>query len=375
MLFWLVLLDLLGPYQDLPRVALSWRGEPGWYPYLTASLGETGLALFPLPPEVQDPNEWGRRNHIDLIAYLSAEPQGEGITIHYSLVETVSGDVLSEGQWEAPAPSFRALAEAFWIPFIEEFHRTLRELRGTQIRLRAAPGTRIQGLGNEEAVIGESGEVSFTLRTPATYPFRAVHPNLRPVRGVLAALRNGQVFEIPQHPSRRFSFVLGSVMFSFPYLEARYHFFYDHFWVGLGLEQYLLGSGLRLSEGPLLTPADFIDPKFLIPYFSIGGFVDPPDAFLRSFLGLEFGLRIRTALGDLDPVGRLQTSFNLGIDWKFWEEFRLQLALKLRNLFLRDDVVPMQWYFPNFTTFQVTAPTDYGGIQIPLLLAGVNWSF
>lgn len=375
MMFWLILLNVAGPYQDLPRVALSWLGPESWYPSLVSSLGERGIALFELPSGVTDPNDWGRRQRIDLILYLRQESRPSGVRVRFSMVEVTRGDVLAEGDWEAPVPSSRALAEAFWVPLLERFDQTLRELRGTQIRFRATPGTRILGLTAEEVVVGESGEVSVGLRTPATYPFRAVHPDLRPERGVVAALRDGQVFEIHQRPSRRFSVILTTLMFSFPILEGRFHFFYDRFWVGLGLEQYLLGSGIRFSEGPPLSHALYSDPKFLVPYLSFGGFFDPADTFLRSYLAIEAGPRLRTAFGDLDPVGRLQASLSFGIDWKFWEEFRLQLGLKLRSLFLRAETVPTEWYFPDFNTFQVTLPTDFGGVQIPVLTAGLSWSF
>lgn len=375
MLFWLILLNVAGPYQDLPRVALSWQGPESWYPSLVSSLGERGIALFELPSGVADANDWGRQQRMDLIVFLKPEFLPDGVRVRYSMVEVYRGDVLSDGQWEAPVPSRRALVEAFWVPLLETFDRVLGELRGTQVRLRAAPGTLIKGLTPEDLAVDESGEVSVGLRTPATYPFRAVHPDLRPERGVLAALRDGQVFEIHQRPSRRFSVVVTTLMFSFPILEGRFHFFYDRFWVGLGLEQYLLGSGIRFAEGPSPSQALYSDPKFLVPYLSFGGFLDPADTFLRSYLALEAGPRLRTAFGDLDPVGRLQASLSFGMDWKFWEEFRLQLGLKLRSLLLRAEEVPQQWYFPDFNTFQVTLPTDFGGVQIPLLTAGLSWSF
>jgi len=373
MLFLLSILNLSSPYSDAPRVAVYWQGEPAWYESLIGSLGDRGLALFELPPQVSDRLEWGRRNQIDLLVILRAQPSNNRVTVSYQLVEVISGKILTEGNWNSELPSRRALVSAFWIPLLEALDKNIQNLSGAGVIVKAKPGTLIKGLGSDDVSINEEGLATINIRVPGIYRFKAIHPNYRPKTGVFAALKNGLELNIEQEPNRRFSLNAGASLFAFPNIEARYHFLSDRFWIGLGLDQYIFGLFLGGDNSSPNQNSVIVDLGLLIPFLSFGYYLDDSSSFLRFFTQLDFGTRILSKFLALDPLGSFQIGLGLGFEWNFWSS--LNFSILIKTLYITPASNPDVTQLINTKNMLPTFTTTFGTIQFPFFYGGVTWSF
>ncbi len=372
----LLFLALSAHAAEIPRVALHWKGEAQWYSFLKGALGEENLYLFDAP--AQEPEvgwaEWGRRNQIDLVIFVLSRKSRTEYVLEYRLLETISDRVLASGSWNAREPSIRALVESFWAPLKEVVRAQLREMVGANILVRAAPGTLVFGLTDEVVSVPEDGEIPVPVRVPGVYSFRATHPDLRPRRVTFPALNNGAVIQIDQRPHRFLSLELGSLMGVFPYLAARYHFFSDRLWVGLGLQQYLWGLYLKAGDTDPSQPAPPSSFPMLIPYVTAGYFFMDADEPLRIFMMLDLGPRFYISpIVFLDPLGAFQTSLGVGVEWRVWSELSIRLSLKIDHLFSLAQETELLYAIKKSQGPVFALPL--GVIQFPLLIGGLSWSF
>lgn len=373
---WLILNLAASPYQDTPRVAIQWQGPGEWFSKFESVIGERGVALFRLPPEASDPLDWGRRHQIDMIVELVIVQADSNVTTRYRLWEVITGEVLDQGQWSSPPPSFRSLLNAFWVPLFTAFDEALPRLKGASVVLRAQPGSVVVIPGREPVVIGESGSEALSLRTPGAYRFRLTHPDFQPLSGVLSALRDGIVFDLTQTPHRWLSVHLGAVMFAFPTLEIRHHYFSDRYFWGVGLEQYLGGIFLGQKQDTNEQTAEFhafVSFPLFIPYLSAGTYLLEGDASLRPLVIADLGPRILLSPLSLDPLGMFQGSFGVGAEWRYWQELRIELTARIKYFF-----PPPPDSLGNFLSDEgrlALWATPLGVFQFPVIHGGLSWSF
>ncbi|MDX9899323.1 MAG: hypothetical protein RBT62_10400 [Spirochaetia bacterium] len=248
----------------------------------------------------------------------------------WSMVDSLSGDILAEGAIEGPEPTAWDLAEFWWLPIVGAAETALPTAATSFIRVVAAPETRIHGLGEQEILLPDSGVVELELRLPGVYDWRAVLHGSYPESGSFAAMRQGDTLSIQQQPLLTWSAELGAYMAQFPDIWASWRFADDWLFLRAGLSQFLLGLYLVDYEYDTEKTPAILSLRLIQPGIGFGGYMLPSDASIRPYATLAAGLRLSapgTERWALDAIAPLCFSAALGAEWRF--TFRAAIFLEL----------------------------------------------
>jgi len=236
----------------------------------------------------------------------------------WKVLDPLTGGTLASGVVEGPEPGPRDLAEFWWLPVVDAAEAALPRVARTLVRVTAAPGTVVSGLGDEPLTVPESGELALPLRVPGTYPWRAVSSGAYPESGYFGALEQGVSLTVPRTPLRRWSLEVGLYMTQFPDLWASWRFMEDYLFLRAGLHQFLAGLYLVAEEYGEDTPPAILSMPLVQPGVGIGAYLLPPDAFVRPYAQLTAFARLLVApWAPLvpEPVAPLAATAMLGAEW------------------------------------------------------------
>ena len=304
------------------RILFRSAGTQGaaWSESLASALARSALldSVIPCPPEGEPAETAARLSCALAVDVVSEAPAGKDAASKWKVLDPLTFEVLASGTITGPSPTPRELAEYWWIPLTESAEGALPRVKKTLVRVSAAPGTTISGLGKEPIVMPEEGFVDLPLRVPVTLPWRAVAAGAYPESGFFAALEQGQSLKIPRRPLRPWTIEAGVTMLSFPEIWAHRSFGEDRYFLRFGLAQYLLGLYLVNEEVGQETPPPLISLPMVIPGLGIGMYFLPSDTYVRPYGHASAFARIlllRGAFG-FDTVAPVGLSAFLGAEWR-----------------------------------------------------------
>ena len=323
-LFAALFLAALGAFADSEGIRVLYVSEGGlgpiWSESLAAALARSELLDAVLPaPEGMEAGEAAARLSCALAVRVSSRLSETGeAASDWSVIDPLTREILAKGRIEGPSPTDRELAVYWWLSVVQAAEAALPKVKRTLVRVRAAPGTVVTGLGEDPVTMPAEGFLDLPLRVPGTYPWRAVSPGAYPERGYFGALEQGQTLSIPRTPLRPWSLEAGLVMMEFPDIWAERRFKEDMLFLRFGLAQYLFGLHLTDEEYGEATPPVIVSLPLVMPGVGIGRYLSPPDATIRPYVSATAFARFIFLDGywGFDPIAPAGVLGSFGFDWK-----------------------------------------------------------
>ncbi|MBN2875067.1 MAG: hypothetical protein JXM71_08225 [Spirochaetales bacterium] len=237
----------------------------------------------------------------------------------WRVIDPVSGAILAQGVVEGLDPTSRDLAEFWWLPVVKAAETALPAVSRTLVRVEAAPGTLLRGMGDETVRIPADGYLELALRVPGTYSWRAVSRGAYPQTGHFVAMEHGATLYVPRRELPRYSVESALFMGQFPDIRASVRFLEDYAFASAGLTQFLAGLYLVDPTYELREPPVVLSLPIVEPGISMGVYVLPPDARMRPYLSAIAFTRVVVASGEpvqLDPIAPLGLGSSVGIEWR-----------------------------------------------------------
>ena len=179
------------------------------------------------------------------------------------------------------------------------------DVREAEVRVRAAPGTRIGGLPGGEIVMGVSGEATVRLAAFATYTLTATHPRFRPFAKSFYLRETPLVVECEQASIGPWALELGLDKLAYPSFRLTWFGVPDRLFVSFGWTSFTVGIPLWGDEAGTDLPLNQIGA-------SVGIYLGRPTSLFRPYAGAEAFIRLLNN-GSGDWLGiELESSSRMG---------------------------------------------------------------
>jgi hypothetical protein len=203
---------------------------------------------------------------------VSAKVVADGVKTDWRIIDPVDGSVFAKGIEEGSVPSQRILDEIYWINLVEALERW------DMLTIEAEPGTRIEGIGSESILIGESGQVKLLVEQPKIYRWKAIKSGMATKTGILALPNGDTPLKITLQPLHLWAVEAALRLAFFPELRLYRGLVEDRLFVRMGFAQSLWAFRFAAEEDELFRSA-------------YGGRFEPNLGYGFYFFGVDHGVR------------------------------------------------------------------------------------